>query len=150
MKVLLISTSDSESGASRATYRLHKGLQSINSNSQMLVQTKQIDDQMVAGSRASSGIGQAIAGSRLTLGQLPLKLYPNRDRSKYSLQWLPENITSKVAQLEPDIINLHWVCSSYLQIETLAKLNKPLIWTLHDMWAFTGGCHYNQECESLY
>ena len=147
MKVLLISNSDIKGGANRAAFRLHQGLQSIDVNSQMLVQTKQIDDQTVVGSRSASGIGQAISGSRLTLNQLPLKFYPNCDQSLYSPQWLPDNIAAKVAQLEPDIINLHWICNSYIQIETLAKFNKPLVWTLHDMWAFTGGCHYNQECD---
>ena len=147
MKVLLISNSDIKGGAARAAFRLHQGLQSININSQMLVQTKQIDDQTVIGSRAVSGVGQVISGSRLTLNQLPLKFYPNCDQSLYSLQWLPDNIATKVAKLEPDVINLHWICNSYIQIETLAKFNKPLVWTLHDMWAFTGGCHYNQECD---
>ena len=88
-----------------------------------------------------------MAGSRLTLGQLPLKFYSNYSHSSFSFQWLPDNIAAQVAQLEPNIINLHWVCNSYIQIETLAKFNKPLVWTLHDMWAFTGGCHYNQECD---
>ena len=147
MKTLLISTNDNNPGAARAAYRLHQGLQRIGVNSQMLVQTKQTDDKTVIGSSNSSGIGQVITGSRLTLGQLPLKFYPHRDRSQYSLQWLPDNIYSKVAQLEPDLINLHWICSSYLQIETLAKLNKPLVWNLHDMWSFTGGCHYNGDCD---
>jgi hypothetical protein len=71
-----------------------------------------------------------------------LRLYSQRDRSLYSLQWLPDNLASQVAHLEPDVINLHWINAGYLQIETLAKMNKPLVWTLHDMWAFTEGCHY--------
>jgi glycosyltransferase involved in cell wall biosynthesis len=52
-----------------------------------------------------------------------------------------------VASLHPDLINVHWICNGYLQIETLAKFQKPLVWTLHDMWPFTGGCHYGQECD---
>ena len=147
MKILLLSTNDNSPGAARGAYRLHQGLQRIGTNSQMLVQTKQTDDRTVIGTSSSSGKGQVVSGSRLTLGQLPLKFYPQRDPSKYSLQWLPDKITSQVAQIEPDLINLHWICSSYLQIETLAKLNKPLVWTLRDMWAFTGGCHYTQDCD---
>ncbi len=147
MNILILSTSDIKGGAARATYRLHQGLQRIDVPSQMLVQTKYCDEQTVIGSPATSGIGKVIAGSRLSLDPLPLKLYPKRDRSYYSLQWLPDNIASKVAHLEPDVVNLHWINAGYLQIETLAKLNKPLVWTLHDMWAFTGGCHYNQECD---
>lgn len=147
MNVLLISTFDVQGGAARAAFRLHQGFQSINVNSQMLVQTKHSDSKTVIGSPATSGIGQVIAGSRLTLGQLPLKFYPHRDRSLSSPQWLPDNIASKVAQVEPDVINLHWIYGGYLQIETLAKFKQPIVWTLHDMWPFTGGCHYSSNCD---
>jgi glycosyltransferase involved in cell wall biosynthesis len=34
-----------------------------------------------------------------------------------------------------------------LCIEDLAKIKAPIVWSLHDMWAFTGGCHYDEECE---
>ena len=146
MNVLLLSTSDIKGGAARAAYRLHQGFKNIDHHSQMLVQTKHIDDQQVIGFSDKSGIGKAITGSRLSLNQLPLRFYPNHV-SFYSLQWLPDNIASKVIKLNPDVINIHWICNSYLQIETLAKLNKPLVWTLHDMWPFTGGCHYSGECD---
>jgi len=34
-----------------------------------------------------------------------------------------------------------------LRIEELKRVNKPIVWTLHDMWAFTGGCHYCDDCD---
>ena len=147
MKILLLNTYDIQGGAARAAYRLHQGLQSINANSQMLVQIKHSDARTVIGSPATSGIGKVMTGSRLTLGQLPLKFYSNRQPTSYHIQWFPDNITSKVAQLQPDVINLHWVCAGFMQVETISKLNKPLVWTLHDMWAFTGGCTYNGKCD---
>jgi len=33
-----------------------------------------------------------------------------------------------------------------MRVETLNKFQKPLIWTLHDSWAFTGGCHMPYDC----
>jgi glycosyltransferase involved in cell wall biosynthesis len=33
-----------------------------------------------------------------------------------------------------------------MKIETLKSFHRPIIWTLHDMWPFTGGCHYDEEC----
>jgi glycosyltransferase involved in cell wall biosynthesis len=33
-----------------------------------------------------------------------------------------------------------------LRIEELSKIKKPIVWSLHDMWAFTGGCHYDEDC----
>ncbi len=129
MNPLIISTSDIDGGAARAAYRLHQSLQANGTNSQMLV-------------RAKFSVGKAVTGYKPTisklgpsLDQLPLQLYPNRKRTMYSLQWFPDAIATKVAQIAPDIINLHWFCNSYLKIETLTRLNKPLVWTLHDIKA---------------
>ena len=79
IKPLLISASDISGGAARATYLLHQGLQSINVDSQMLVQNKQTDDYTVISpvSKLSKGIGKL----KPTLDSLPLQLYPQRDRS---------------------------------------------------------------------
>jgi glycosyltransferase involved in cell wall biosynthesis len=65
----------------------------------------------------------------------------------FSSQWFPDALAPAVAQLNPDVINLHWICNGYLRIETLAKFKKPIVWTLQDMWSFTGGCHYSQGCD---
>jgi len=147
VNVLLLSTYDIQGGAARAAYRLHKGLQSIDVASQMLVQTKHSDDKTVVIplTKIDRGI---IARLKLSLDALPLQLYRQRDRVQYySLQWFPDAIASTVAKIAPDVINLHWVNDGYLQIQTIARLKKPIVWTLHDMWPFTGGCHYSQDCD---
>jgi glycosyltransferase involved in cell wall biosynthesis len=48
-----------------------------------------------------------------------------------------------------DIINLHWVAryQSPLTLRRLFALGKPVVWTLHDQGAFTGGCCYSAGCE---
>ena len=146
MKILLINTSDLNGGAAIAASRLNRGLQQIGTESQMLVQTKVGDDRSVVG--ASSKIQRGLANMRPTLDTLPLNFYRQRDRTpyNYSLQWLPNKVLPQINQINPDVINLHWICGGYLPIETIAKLDKPLVWTLHDMWAFTGGCHYTGDC----
>ncbi|MBF2066314.1 MAG: glycosyltransferase family 4 protein [Calothrix sp. C42_A2020_038] len=144
MNILLINTSDISGGAARSAYRLHEGLRSIHVKSQMLVQEKYSDDKTVIAPKLR--FSQAIARAKLSFDNLPLKLCPQYNNGSFSLQWLPDKILSRVNQLQPDVINLHWVSGAYMQVETLAKLKQPLVWTLHDMWAFTGGCHYNQEC----
>jgi glycosyltransferase involved in cell wall biosynthesis len=138
---LLLSTNDIEGGAARAAYRLHRSLRAIAIPSQMLVQNKDSADSSVIAQKS------AIAKAGGQISDLPLRLYRNRVRTNFSPQWFPNPITGKVASLNPDLINIHWICNGYLQIETLAKFQKPLVWTLHDMWAFTGGCHYGQVCD---
>lgn len=59
----------------------------------------------------------------------------------------------EVKEYDPDIIHLHNIHGYYLNIEILFKYlkeaKKPIIWTLHDCWAFTGHCAYFDfvECE---
>jgi glycosyltransferase involved in cell wall biosynthesis len=145
MKILLLSTQDMLGGAARASYRLHKGLQNIGINSQMLVQEKYSDDKTVFA--PSIRMFQGLARSKLTFDALPLKFYRQRSENIFSLQWLPDRVIPKIAAINPDIINLHWISGAFVHIETLAKLKRPLVWTLHDMWAFTGGCHYSGDCD---
>jgi len=145
MKVLLVSNYDIKGGAARATYRLHEGLQSIAVNSQILVNYKCSNDENVR--LMPSKLGEKFKSLRPKLNRLPLKLYPKLGQVIFSPQWVPDSLASEVAKINPDVINLHWVCEGYMQIETLAKFNKPVVWTLHDMWAFTGGCHYSENCD---
>ncbi|NJO77642.1 MAG: glycosyltransferase [Cyanobacteria bacterium RM1_2_2] len=147
MKVAFLSVEDDGSGSTRAAYRLHCCLKQAGIQSQMLVQSKHRDDKTVIGLPAKTGVGKIVSGSRSILDRLPLKLYSQRESTSFSPQWLPDRIGAKVAQLNPDLISLQWVNLGYLQIETLAKFKKPIVWTLRDMWAFTGGCHYNGECD---
>lgn len=150
MKIVSLSTFDTQGGAARAAYRLHQGLNQISVESWILAKSKYSQDPQVIGANPASGIEQIKTGLRLTLDQLPLKPYRKRGKQQFSSSWLPyKKIIPQVKQLNPDIINLHYVSVGYIPIETLTKFNPPLVWTLHDMWAFTGGCHYNQDCDKF-
>jgi glycosyltransferase involved in cell wall biosynthesis len=141
MKVLHLSTSDIDNGGARAAYRLHQGLDLLGCTSQMLVRAKFSHDNHVAAEKSLlTKLGPPSSS-------LPLRFYPNQNSAMFSPQWLPDVLASKAREIDPDIINLHWICNGYLQIETLPKFKKPLVWTLHDLWPFTGGCSYNKECD---
>lgn len=141
VKVLHLSSFDIAGGAARAAYRIHKGLQEVGVHSQMLVQYKRESSRAVEATE-----DKIVARVRSFFDSTLLKKYPQR-HDLFSPQWFPDAIASKVAQINPNIINLNWVCNGFLRIETLAKLNRPLVWTLQDMWPFTGGCHYSQGCD---
>jgi len=53
---------------------------------------------------------------------------------------------TKLAVFDAKIVHLHWVAAGVLEVEELLDLNCPVVWTLHDQWAFTGGCHYATHC----
>jgi glycosyltransferase involved in cell wall biosynthesis len=145
MKVLLLSNDDLMWGAGRAAFRIHQGLRINEVDSHLLVQTKLSEDNTVIS--PLTPIGKGLAKLRPILDTLPLKLYPQFNQSVYSTQWLPDRTLDQVNQFSPDIINLHNITVGYIQIETLKKIKQPLVWTLHDMWGFTGGCHYSNGCD---
>ena len=51
-------------------------------------------------------------------------------------------------EIHPDVVNLHWVCGHFISAADVAWLAKnfKVVWTLHDSWPFTGGCHVPQTC----
>lgn len=59
------------------------------------------------------------------------------------------DVTKYESVWNADIIILHWV-NSFLSVRGIKKLEalgKPIIWVMHDMWVFTGGCHNDASCK---
>ena len=145
MKVLLINASDINGGASRATYRLHNALLDEGVDSIMLVQSKFTDDYTVIG--PANKIENEINRQRSRLDRLPTLLYKDRTRTIFSPAWFPfSKIVPKINEIKPDIVHLHWITDGMICIEDLTLIKYPIVWSLHDMWAFTGGCHYDENC----
>jgi len=145
IKPLLLNSYDSRSGAAIATYRLHAGLRNLGVESSLLVQQKLTADPDVI--RLKAPLCRSFASSvRPYLDKVPVGFYRNRKKRPFSTALVPDSVARQVEASDPDLVHLFWVNAGFLKIETLAKLKKPLVWTLHDMWPFTGGCHYDEGC----
>lgn len=141
---LLLSFSDGRGGAGRAAQRLHDALRRAGASSTMLVQVKDGHDPDVLG--PATGIGCRWARLRPYVDFGPARWFRRGAGPTYSVGWLPSAHGGKVRSLEPDVVHLHWVTGGMLSVGDVARLPGPLVWTLHDMWAFTGGCHYDGGC----
>lgn len=147
MRILIVNALDTQGGAARAAYRLHQSLLAENIDSQMLVQSKSSDDftVLVEGGK----IGRGFNKLRATLDSLPIRRYKQRSKAIFSPAWLGFSaVVDKINRLNPDIVHLHWVAGGMMPIEDIARINAPIVWSLHDMWAFTGGCHYDEACNA--
>lgn len=144
MKPVLLNTYDQIGGAARAAFRLHQGLRRIGLDSQLLVQRKTSDDPSVRGPEGR--FAKAIARARPFLDSIPLWRYSSRREGLFSPALLPDGLARRVAALGADLVHLHWVAGGFLRPESLAKFGRPVVWTLHDSWAFTGGCHVPGAC----
>jgi glycosyltransferase involved in cell wall biosynthesis len=146
MKILIVNTSDIEGGAARAAYRLHKSLLNNNIDSQMLVQSKSGDDFTVTAELKKTT--KYINKLRPVLDSLPVRKYKERTKTLFSPSWLGfSGMVDKINVINPDIVHLHWICGGMMSIEDIGRIKSPIVWSLHDMWAFTGGCHYDEECK---
>ena len=145
MKILIVNSFDIKGGAARAAYRLHRALLAEGLESQMLVQTKLSDDYTVIG--AGTKFQKAVSVLRPILDDLPVLLYRQRTATLFSPGWVPlSNIVDRINNLKPDLVHLHWIAGGMLRIEDIQNIKVPMVWSLHDMWPFTGGCHYDEQC----
>jgi glycosyltransferase involved in cell wall biosynthesis len=145
MRVLHLSTFDVRGGAARGAYWLHRELLNQGVDSKMLVGRKYGDDVDVF--ECGGPAGRLANKLRIRLDPLPLRRYRRTDESFWTLAWMPSRIDRAVETFAPDLVHIHWVGGGFLPIEALKHLRTPLIWTLRDMWVFTGGCHYTAGCE---
>lgn len=154
MRILQISTYDTRGGASVAAYRLHRALLGLGADCRMLVRKKYSDRDTVAA--VTPPRRADCPREAFFQGHVIQKTYIEQNRTQLSNSLFtfpyPGHHAARMASLHrADVINLHWVARfmSPTNIQTLLKTRKPVVWTLHDQWAFTGGCHYSAGCEGF-
>ncbi len=77
-----------------------------------------------------------------------LARHPRQSEAGYwSLNQFDYPIADAINSFGADVVNLQWVGENYLPISSLARICAPIVWTLRDMWAFSGGCHYAGDCQ---
>jgi glycosyltransferase involved in cell wall biosynthesis len=142
MKILIVNAYDTVGGASRAAYRLHKSLLAEGVDSKMLVQIKKSNISTVI-STSSKIREKFINPFRPALDHVLMKFCGAR--TLFSSSYTPfSEIVEQINQINPDIVHLHWITGGMMTIEDVAKINTPIVWSLHDMWAFTDGYHYDE------
>lgn len=149
MRHLIVSNSDVGGGAAIASYRLHEGLRRIGSESRMLVREKLSTDEDVI----AWGVERTESDHWLDdlTHDLRLKARTPLSTTYFSLPWPGEDVCRHPLVVDAAVINLHWV-GHFVSPEGLRGLlqtGKPVILTLHDERAFTGGCHYSAGCEQF-
>ena len=143
MKVLQLNHSDINGGAARAAYRIHHAICDSGIDSQMLVNVAASGDWTVQG--PTSKRAKALGRIRPQLA-IPLrKLLRTGNPIIHSPGLVPSRWPELINASDADVVNLHWVQGEMLSISDIARIRKPIVWTLHDMWAFCGAEHYSTD-----
>ncbi len=150
MKVLHINKSDSSGGAAVAAVRLLKAQRQQGMDAQMLTLESTTEDEHIL----------SLTGSRWQRADKTLRFLaeiysftPKEKGRQHRFAFSPARFGFDISQhplvVQADMLHLHWINQGFISLtglQQLFNLNKPIVWTLHDMWPFTGGCHYSGEC----
>lgn len=143
-RILHLSGTDTQGGAARGSYWLHRALVDGGTDSRMLVDRKFSDDETV---KAPANGNAVIRRLRAMAERAPLASYRPTGESFWSTNWVPSLAVRAVRNETPDIVHIHWGGGGFLPVEAVARFGCPVVWTLRDMWPFTGGCHYTAGCD---
>ena len=62
-----------------------------------------------------------------------------QNKKKYdssSFNILPNKFVKIINDFDCDLVNFHWIGNNLIPINQINKINKKIVWTLHDMWPF--------------
>ena len=143
IKVLHINYSDIKGGASIAVKRIHDAQKKIDIDSKIVVAEKYLDLKDIVGPKSTFEEVKWKVLNSINRKIENLEKKERYDSNSYNL--IPNNFIKKLNKMNCDIINLHWIGGNLIPIKDLKKINKPLVWTLHDMWPYTGSEHYTKS-----
>ena len=136
--------SDSSGGAAKATLRLCKKLNENGVLSKILVCEKKTALNFVTSSN-SKFINKKILLNRFVEKILKLIL---KISSTWSFSFIQSGLIEEINTSECDIVHLNWVGRGLLSLDEISLIKKPVVWTMHDSWVFTGGCHLPLSCNN--
>jgi glycosyltransferase involved in cell wall biosynthesis len=140
VKILHVTYADGGGGAARAAYRLHAAQRAHGVDSVMWVMKKATGDPHVH--QVSEWFpGRNAIAQRIE--QRILRAMPAAEaRSDRSLNIVPSRLHRRINGSDADVVHLHWIHLEMISVSEIARITKPLVWTLHDGWAGAGTEHY--------
>ena len=146
-RVLIINTSERIGGAAIAANRLMDALRNNGIQAKMLVRDKQTDQITVIGLKKSLWEIWQFIWERIVIWKA--NHFKKHNLFEVDIANTGSNIANLPEFKEADVIHLHWINQGMLSLNDIHRIidsGKPIVWTMHDMWPFTGICHYASEC----
>ena len=142
MKILHIVGGSPNDGAFKGAEILHNALLKLNIDSKILNNNpSSIKNKKIIFLKTS--FFQKIFNNFFVIIEKILKLFfLHTPRSTFSFCFFGNDITKLDVYKNADIIHIHWLGEGFISLKSISKIKKPVIWTMRDMWPFTGGPHY--------
>lgn len=147
MRVLIVNTSENIGGAAIAANRLMEALKNNGVKAKMLVRDKRTEQITVATLPPSPLLKAKFVWERFCIWKA--NRFSRNNLFQVDLANTGTDITTLPEFKEADVIHLHWVNQGFLSLKDIGRIirsGKPIVWTMHDQWPFTGICHYSGDC----
>jgi len=141
VKVLHIVAGDLTGGAARGAYWLHQALVELGVDSKVWTNSKATfgDERVYSILQTKKDKLFNIIRSQIDINIQ--RFYSKRKKVIFSTAFIGVDFTKSDIYKQSDIVHLHWINRGFMNIKHLSKINKPIVWTIRDMWPMTGGCH---------
>ena len=147
-KILMIGTTDFVGGAARVSWDLGKGLVKKGHKVNYIVGYKNSDADRVYELRTNLLLKklEELSGYNLVALARHFRAFLLSNDLDFGAS---EEILQHPWYKEADVVHLHNLHGHYFKIDTLLKIakDKPVVWTLHDMWAITAHCAFCYDCD---
>lgn len=148
LKILLVNTSERVGGAAIAASRLMSALKHSGARCSMLVRDRQSEMISVTSIRSSWMLTVKFLWERMVIWVN--NALRRRNIWQVDIANTGTDITCLPEFKSADVVHLHWVNQGFLSlnnIEAILRSDKHIVVTMHDMWYFTGICHYAGNCD---
>jgi glycosyltransferase involved in cell wall biosynthesis len=143
--ILLVNAFQKHGGAARAAYRIFESIKRFYPNAHYLTLFKDDARDDISGRRRRSLLGW-LADRLSGIESRPVRKYRKESEPRFTPALRANPLGVPIARFKPRLVHLHWLGAGVTSLDELARIEVPVIWTLHDAWAFTGGCHYAGTC----
>jgi glycosyltransferase involved in cell wall biosynthesis len=136
MRVLIVNSYFDKGGAAKAAFRIASSLKKIG-----------VDVRFHAVYGSSGGfLSKILYFARVAYDRLvPILLA--RKKIMFSTEGFSnKKLVDTINRSGCDLVNIHWVNAGALSLSDLADIKLPIVFTLHDNWLYTGGCHVMSNC----
>ena len=154
MKILFVNTSDTQGGAARAAMRIMQAVEAEEDEVQMLVKHKTSSLANVLPLDAFLPHNSLYKATDWLATKLKNKLqharwrpYRHSQDGNYKSDLRGTYLGGAMRSIDYDVLHLHWINLRFVRLEDLPT-DKPIVWTLHDCWPFSGVCHYFLDCQA--
>lgn len=139
----MLSHGNGGGGAGRATDRLFHALDGEGADLRMHVDFRHGDDPRVLTN--TGPLAEQRRSLRIQVDEIPAVTAGHPHPELFAPATQSALSARHIDAMGADLVDVHWMNFGYLSIEQIGRIRTPLVWHMHDMWAFTGGENYADD-----